>query len=161
MKTSKFNKTSEQIQKVIEQASEKDTLFVLHGNLESIDLESGFSCSDDNDKDLSFFFYTIISQSLQHKGDKGFDRLTQAILFAIDVIRSEPMNGGLELRQHEMKAFLALNEDKGKGKKESKKQGCDGCPDVATCLDDDAIAYRKAHGIPRPKKGKARKVDVN
>ena len=39
---------------------------------------------------------------------------------------------------------------------------CSNCELNRTCNDDDAIAYRKAHGIPRPKKGgKARKVNVN
>lgn len=40
-------------------------------------------------------------------------------------------------------------------------EDCENCELVKTCNLNAAIKYRKAHGIPRPKKGKVRKVDVN
>lgn len=41
------------------------------------------------------------------------------------------------------------------------EEDCGGCELMRVCDEDRAIEYRKAHGIPRPKKGKSRKVDVN
>lgn len=38
---------------------------------------------------------------------------------------------------------------------------CEDCEFMRVCEKKMAIECRKAHGIPRPKKGKGRKVDVN
>jgi hypothetical protein len=40
-------------------------------------------------------------------------------------------------------------------------EDCGNCELVKTCNLNAAVKYRKEHGIPRPKKGKVRKVDVN
>lgn len=40
-------------------------------------------------------------------------------------------------------------------------EDCDGCELIKTCNEEKAIKYRKAHGIPKPKKGKGKKVNVN
>lgn len=40
-------------------------------------------------------------------------------------------------------------------------EDCGDCELMRACDKKKAIEYRKAHKIPRPKKGKGRKVDVN
>lgn len=37
---------------------------------------------------------------------------------------------------------------------------CEGCPEVATCTEEAAIAYRKAHHMPKPKGKKSVKRDI-
>jgi radical SAM protein with 4Fe4S-binding SPASM domain len=41
------------------------------------------------------------------------------------------------------------------------EEDCGDCELMKVCNGEQAIAYRKAHGIPRPKKGKGHKVNIN
>lgn len=88
------------------------------------------------------------------------DRVTHIILEALKLVQSSKSIAGLKLATEMLKGVAekaGLLDDKD-------EDGCGDCELMRVCNEQDAIKYRKAHGIPRPKKGKGskgRKVDVN
>ena len=150
MKEKKFN-TPKVIKDLFENLGENETLFVLHDNSDNGEMNIGFS---DKTKVVAAIA-SIITVSLQGKGDEGFDKLTEIILDAVKLVRQTPVVG-LELIHRELKD--AIEEWKGVDNTDTEEEHpCEGCADILTCMDKDAIDYRKKHHLPKPKKGKKSK----
>jgi hypothetical protein len=84
------------------------------------------------------------------------DRVTHIILEALKLVQKSKSIAGLKLATEMLKGVAekaGLLDDRD-------EDGCGDCELMRTCNEEAAVKYRKAHGIPRPKKGKGHKVDV-
>ena len=154
MKTKEFNVTSE-LEKIAQKMSNDETLFAIYVNEKTKDLSVLTTGEDDNN--IICAIAAILETSLTGEGDEGMDRVTHIILEALKLVQTSKSIAGLKLATEMLKgvaekAGLLNDED---------EEDCGDCKLVRVCNEQDAIEYRKAHGIPRPKKGKGRKVDVN
>lgn len=154
MKTKEFNATSE-LEKVAQKISNDETLFAIYVNDKKEEL--AVLTTGEDDKNIICTIAAILETSLTCNGDKGMDRVTHIILEALKLVQTSKSIAGLKLATEMLKgvaekAGLLDDED---------EDDCGDCELIKVCNEEQAIAYRKAHGIPRPKKGKARKVDVN
>lgn len=153
MKTKEFNATKE-LEKIVQKISNDETLFAIF--YEEKDELSVFESAKD-EHDIACILATIISMSLKGEGNEGMDRVTQIILEALKLVQTSNSIAGLKLATEMLKnaaekAGLVDNDN---------EEDCGDCELMKVCDEKKAIEYRKEHGIPRPKKGKARKVDVN
>ena len=154
MKTKEFNVTSE-LEKIAQKMSNDDTLFAIYVNDKKKELSALTTGEDDNE--IICTIAALLETSLTGNGDEGMDRVTHIILEALKLVQMSKSIAGLKLATEMLKgvaekAGLLDDED---------EDGCGDCELMKVCNEEQAIAYRKAHGIPRPKKGKARNVDVN
>ena len=154
MKTKEFNVTSE-LEKIAQKMSNDDTLFAIYVNDKKKELSALTTGEDDNE--IICTIAALLETSLTGNGDEGMDRVTHIILEALKLVQMSKSIAGLKLATEMLKgvaekAGLLDDED---------EDGCGDCELMKVCNEEQAIAYRKAHGIPRPKKGKGRKIDVN
>ena len=149
MKEQKKSNTAKAVENLFENLGKGETLLVLHDNCE----EMGVGYTDKGS--VTSTIAAIIAMSLQHRGEnESFDNLTDIILDAVKLVRQTPVVG-LELVHRELKD--AIEDWKGADNadtEEEEEHPCEGCVDILTCMDDDAIDYRKKHHLPKPKKGK-------
>lgn len=154
MKTKEFNVTSE-LEKFAQKISNDETLFAIYVNDKKEELAA--LTTGEDDKNIICTIAAILETSLTGNGDEGMDRVTHIILEALKLVQTSKSIAGLKLATEMLKgvaekAGLLNNKDEG---------DCGDCKLIKVCNEEQAIAYRKAHGIPRPKKGNGRKVDVN
>lgn len=154
MKTKEFNVTKE-LEKIAQKMSDDGTLFAIYVNDKKEEL-SVLKTGED-DIDIVCTIAAILETSLTGKGDEGMDRVTHIILEALKLVQTSKSIAGFKLATEILKgvaekAGLLDDED---------EEGCGDCELMKVCNEKEAIEYRKAHGIPRPKKGKSRKVNVN
>ena len=153
MKEQKKSNTAKAVKNLFENLGENETLFVLHDNNDD-ELGVGYT----NKRSVTASIAAIMTISLQHRGkNESFDNLTDIILDAVRLVRKTPVVG-LELVHRELKD--AIEDWKGTDDadtKEEEEHPCEGCANILTCMDDDAIDYRKKHHLPKPKKGKKSK----
>jgi len=154
MKTKEFNVTKE-LEKIAQKMTNDATLFAIYVN--DKEKELSVLTTGEDDKNIICTIAAILETSLTGKGDEGMDRVTHIILEALKLVQTSKSIAGLKLATEMLKgvaekAGLLDNED---------EESCGDCELVRVCNEQDAIEYRKAHGIPRPKKGKSRKVNVN
>lgn len=155
MKT-KVSNTTKEISKLIEKISNKESLFAIYVNDKTGELS--VLCTDsDNDNRIICAISAILETSLTDKGDEGMDRVTNIILEALKLVQTSKSIAGLKLATEMLKGVV----EKASLVDDNNEEDCDGCELVKTCNLNAAIKYRKAHGIPRPKKGKGHNVDVN
>ena len=155
MKTKEFNVTSE-LEKIAQKMSDdNETLFAIYVNDKKEELS--VLTTGEDDKNIICTLAAILETSLTGHGDEGMDRVTHIILEALKLVQTSKSIAGLKLATEMLRGVAEkaglLNDDD--------EEGCGDCELVRVCNEQDAIEYRKAHGIPRPKKGKGRKVDVN
>jgi len=154
MKTKEFNVTVE-LEKIAQKMSDNETLFAIYVN----DKEEELSVltTGEDDKDIICSIAAILETSLTGKGDEGMDRVTHIILEALKLVQTSKAIAGLKLTTELLKGLVEtaelLDDDD--------EEDCVDCELMRVCGEKKAIEYRKSHGIPRPKKGKGRKVDVN
>jgi hypothetical protein len=131
------------------------TLFAIYVN----DKEEELSVltTGEDDKDIICSIAAILETSLTGHGDEGMDRVTHIILEALKLVQTSKSIAGLKLATEMLKGVA----EKAGLLEDEEEDGCGDCELMKVCNEEQAIAYRKAHGIPRPKKGKGRKVDVN
>lgn len=155
MKTKEFNVTSE-LEKIAQKMNnDNETLFAIYVNDKKKKLS--VLTTGENDKDIVCTIAAILETSLTGKGDEGMDRVTHIILEALKLVQTSKSIAGLKLATEMLK-----NAAKKAGLVDDKdEEDCGDCELMKVCNEEQAIAYRKAHGIPRPKKGKGRKVNVN
>ena len=160
METKKFNFEKE-LEKIAQKMSDDEILLMIHGNVKNGDLSILAVDDEEYDKNLVCTLAAIIETSLTGQGDKGLNRVTRIILDALKLVQgSDNPVAGLRLATEMLEGLAQKVKSSLDGAEE--EGDCANCELNRTCNDDDAIAYRKAHGIPRPKKGgKARKVNVN
>jgi hypothetical protein len=159
MKTKEFNVTSE-LEKIAQKMSDDETLFAIYANDKKRDLS--VLTTGEDDKDIICTIAAILETSLTGKGDEGMDRVTHIILEALKLVQTSKSIAGLKLATEMLKGVAEkaglLNDNDNDVDDE---EDCGDCELMKVCDEKQAIAYRKAHGIPRPKKSKVRKVDVN
>lgn len=156
MKTKEFNVTSE-LEKIAQKISDDETLFAIYVNDKKKELS--VLTTGENDKDIVCTIAAILETSLTGHGNEGMDRVTHIILEALKLVQTSKSIAGLKLATEMLKSVAekaGLLDDKD-------EEGCGDCELMKVCNEEQAIAYRKAHGIPKPKKNKkgGRKVDVN
>jgi hypothetical protein len=159
MKTKKFNVTSE-LEKIAQKMSNDETLFAIYVNDKKKELS--VLTTGEDDKNIICTIAAILETSLTGHGDEGMDRVTHIILEALKLVQTSKSIAGLKLATEMLKGIVekaGLLDDEDDGVDE--EEDCGDCELMKVCNEEQAIAYRKAHGIPRPKKGKARNVDVN
>ena len=159
MKTKEFNVTSE-LEKIAQKMTDDETLFAIYVNDKKKELS--VMTTGEDDKDIVCTIAAILETSLTGNGDEGMDRVTHIILEALKLVQTSKSIAGLKLATEMLKGVAEkaglLDDDDNDVDEED---DCENCELVKTCNLNAAIKYRKEHGIPRPKKGKGRKVDVN
>lgn len=117
---------------------DKETFFSVYANGNSV------ACHAIGDGDnLKEAFKCIIANALRQDADEGSIFAAGAIVEAVCEMSE----------QIESQVWIY-----GDGKPQSQ---CEDCRLMRTCNDKQAIAYRKANGIPKPKKHKPRNIDVD
>lgn len=158
MKTKEFNVTSE-LEKIAQKMSDDETLFAIYVNDKKKELS--VLTTGEDDKNIICTIAAILKTSLTGHGNEGMDRVTHIILEALKLVQTSKSIAGLKLATEMLKGVAEkaglLDDDNDVDEEED----CGDCELMKVCNEELAIAYRKAHGIPRPKKGKGRKVDVN
>ena len=152
MKTKEFNVTSE-LEKIAQKMSNDETLFAIYVNDKKKELS--VLTTGEDDKDIICTIAAILETSLTGHGDEGMHRVTHIILEALKLVQTSKSIAGLKLATEMLKGVAekaGLLDD---------EEGCGDCELMKVCNEKEAIEYRKAHGIPRPKKGKGHKVNVN
>lgn len=162
-------KTKEkEIQKKIEELCElmgKDDKFFIfrkNGNVVDIALPDE---SNVDDSHVSAALASVIESHFVEKGNEGVDRLSEIIVDSIEaLIGVSPLAGAKLTSRFASAALLGMKMTIDKlsdDDEEDDDEDCEGCEFVKTCDSESAIKYRKEHGLPRPKKGKGKKVNVN
>jgi hypothetical protein len=160
METKGFN-VEKELERIAKNLSNEETLFAIYVNDKTGDLS--ILTTGEGDANIVCTLAEILEMSLTNKGDKGMDRVTKIIITALKLVQGSHSIAGLKLATEMLKGILEdelLNND---DDDEKVVEDCDGCELIKTCNEEKAIKYRKAHGIPKPKKNKngGRKVDVN
>ena len=158
MKTKEFNVTKE-LEKIAQKMNNDETLFAIYVNDKKQELS--VLTTGENDKNIICTIAAILETSLTGHGDEGMDRVTHIILEALKLVQTSKSIAGLKLATEMLKGVAEkaglLNDEN----EDEDEDDCGDCELMKVCNEEQAIAYRKAHGIPRPKKGKGHKVDVN
>ena len=154
MKTKGFNATSE-LEKIAKEMSNDETLFAIYVNDKKEELSLLTTGKDD--KDIICIIAAILETSLTGEGDECMDRVTHIILEALKLVQTSKSIAGLKLATEMLKSVA----EKAGLLDDDDEEDCGDCELMRVCDEKKAIEYRKAHKIPRPKKGKGRKVDVN
>lgn len=159
MKTKEFNATKE-LEKIAQKMTNDATLFAIYVNDKKKELS--VLTTGEDDKDIICTIAAILETSLTGNGDEGMGRVTHIILEALKLVQTSKSIAGLKLATEMLKGVAEkaglLDDDDNDIDEED---DCENCELVKVCNEESAIKYRKTHGIPRPKKGKGRKVDVN
>lgn len=121
--------------------------------------------SEENDNKVSAALSSVIEAHFLDERREGVDRLSEIIIDSIEALIGVSPLAGAKLTSRFAKAALLgmkmtldkLSDDDD----EDDVEDCENCEFVRECNNDAAIKYRKEHGIPKPKKGKGRKVNVN
>ena len=159
MKTKGFNVTSE-LEKIAQKMSNDETLFAIYVNDKKKELS--VLTTGEDDKDIICSIAAILETSLTGHGDEGMDRVTHIILEALKLVQTSKSIAGLKLATEMLKGVAekaGLLDDNDNDVDD--EEDCGDCELMKVCNEKEAIEYRKAHGIPRPKKGKGHKVNVN
>lgn len=155
MKTKELNVTSE-IEKIAQKMNDNyEALFAIYVSDKKKEL--ALLTTGDNDQNIICTIAAILETSLTGNGDEGMDRVTHIILDALKLVQMSKSIAGLKLATEMLKGVA----EKARLLNDEDEDGCGDCELMKVCNEEQAIAYRKAHGIPRPKKGKTRNVDVN
>lgn len=163
MKTKEFNVTNE-LEKIAQKISNDETLFAIYVNDKTGDMS--ILTTGEGDANIVSTFAAILEMSLTNKGDEGMDRVTKIILTALEMVQTSHSIAGLKLATELLKGMLeksgVLNNHKDDDDEDDEIiEDCENCEFMRECNNDSAIKYRKEHGLPRPKKGKGKKVNVN
>lgn len=166
MKT-KEKEIQEKIKELCELMGEDDKFFFFRkkGNVVNIALPSA---SEENDSRVSAALSSIIEAHFLNKGNEGVDRLSEIIVDSIEALIGISPLAGAKLTARFAKAALlgmkmTLDKIKDVDEDDDDEDGvedCENCEFMRICDHDDAIKYRKKHGIPKPKK-RAKKDKCN
>lgn len=132
-----------------------ETLFAIYVNDKKRELS--VLTTEEDDKDIICTIAAILGTSLTGNGDDGMDRVTHIIIEALKLVQTSESVAGLKLATEMLKGVA----EKAGLLDDDDEEDCGDCEFMKVCDEKKAIEYRKTHGIPRPKKGKGRKVDVN
>ena len=160
MKTKEFKVESE-LERIAKNLSNEETLFAIYVNDKTGDLS--ILTTGEGDANIVCALAEILETSLTNKGDKGMDRVTKIIITALKLVQGSHSIAGLKLATEMLKGILEDELLNNNDDDEKIVEDCDGCELIKTCNEEKAIKYRKAHGIPKPKKVRkgGRKVEIN
>ena len=141
---------------------EKFFFFRKKGNAVNIALPSA---SERNDNRVSAALSSVIEAYFLDKGSEGVDRLSEIIVNSIEALIGVSPLAGTKLTSRFAKAALlgmkmTIEKLSDNDDKEDDVEDCENCEFLKTCENESAIKYRKAHGIPKPKK-RAKKDKCN
>ena len=164
MKT-KEKEIQKKIKELCELMDEDDKFFFFRKKGDIVDIALP-SASEENDNRVSAALASVIEKHFLDKGDEGIDRLSEIIVDSIEALVGVSPLAGAKLTSRFAKAALlgmkmAIDKLSDDDDDEEIVEDCENCEFMRECNNESAIKYRKEHGIPRPKKGKGRKVDVN
>lgn len=152
----KEKEIQKKIKELCDLMGENDKFFFFRkkGNVVNIALPSA---SEENDNRVSAALSSVIEAHFFDKGNDGVDRLSEIIVDSIEALIGVSPLAGAKLTSRFAKAALIgmkmtldkLSED---NDDIDEKEDCDECELIKTCNEGKAIKYRKAHGIPKPKK---------
>lgn len=152
----KEKEIQKKIKELCDLMGENDKFFFFRkkGNVVNIALPSA---SEENDNRVSAALSSVIEAHFFDKGNEGVDRLSEIIVDSIEALIGVSPLAGAKLTSRFAKAALIgmkmtldkLSED---NDDIDEKEDCDECELIKTCNEEKAIKYRKAHGIPKPKK---------
>lgn len=159
----KEKEIQKKIKELCDLMGENDKFFFFRkkGNVVNIALPSA---SEENDNRVSAALSSVIEAHFFDKGNEGVDRLSEIIVDSIEALIGVSPLAGAKLAARFAKAALLgmkMTIDKLPDDDEDDDEDCEGCEFVKSCDSESAIKYRKEHGLPRPKKGKGKKVNVN
>lgn len=149
MKKNEVKKLAAALRKHAEEINDESTLLVVH-----LDNKNG----NDVRENLSAFFAAALSticHDSEHK-DISISIVNGLELFLRDDTKKSRVTAYALMK---LISDLYLKGDVESDDDEEDSE-CDGCPDVATCTEEAAIAYRKAHHMPKPKGKKSVKRDI-
>lgn len=149
MKTKEFKVESE-LERIAKNLSNEETLFAIYVNDKTGDLS--ILTTGEGDANIVCALAEILETSLTNKGDKGMDRVTKIIITALKLVQGSHSIAGLKLATEMLKGILEDELLNNNDDDEKIVEDCDGCELIKTCNEEKAIKYRKAHGIPKPKK---------
>jgi len=160
METKRFN-VEKELESIAKNLSNEETLFAIYVNDKTSDMS--ILTTGEGDANIVCTLAEILETSLTNKGDKGMDRVTKIIITALKLVQGSHSIAGLKLATEMLKGILEDELFNNDDDDEKIVEDCDGCELIKTCNEEKAIKYRKAHGIPKPKKVRkgGRKVDVN
>ena len=158
MKTKEFKVESE-LERIAKNLSNEETLFAIYVNDKTGDLS--ILTTGEGDANIVCALAEILETSLTNKGDKGMDRVTKIIITALKLVQGSHSIAGLKLATEMLKGILEDELLNNNDDDEKIVEDCDGCELIKTCNEEKAIKYRKEHGLPRPKKGNGKKVNLN
>ena len=149
MKTKGFN-VEKELERIAKNLSNEETLFAIYVNDKTGNLS--ILTTGEGDANIVCALAAILETSLTNKGDKGMDRVTKIIITALKLVQGSHSIAGLKLATEMLKGILEDELFNNDDDNEKIVEDCDGCELIKTCNDEKAIKYRKAHGIPKPKK---------
>lgn len=157
MKKNEVKKLAAALRKHAEEINDESTLLVVH-----LDNKNGNVIvtvgGDDVRENLSAFFAAALSTigtDSEHK-DISISIVNGLELFLRDDTKKSRVTAYALMK---LISDLYLKGDV-EGDDDEEDSMCEGCPAVATCTEEAAIAYRKAHHMPKPKGKKSVKRDI-
>jgi hypothetical protein len=162
MKT-KEKEIQKKIKELCELMGKDDKFFIFRKNGNVVDIALP-SASEENDNRVSAALSSVIEAHFLDKGNEGIDRFSEILVDSIEaLIGVSPLAGAKLTSRFASAALLGMEMAIGKlsDDEEDDEEDCEGCEFVKSCDSESAIKYRKEHGMPKPKKGKGRKVNVN
>lgn len=160
MKT-KEKEIQKKIKELCELMDEDEKFFFFRKKGDVVDIALP-NASEENDDRVSAALSSVIESYFLDKGDEGVDRLSEIIVNSIEALIGISPLAGAKLTSRFAKAALlgmkmTLDRIKDLDEGDDDEEGvedCENCEFMRTCENEDAIKYRKAHGIPKPKKNK-------
>lgn len=139
-------------------------VFRKSGNLVNVALPS--KKKEMSNSDVSAALAAVMERYLLDDcNDEGAARLSKIIIGAVEAIIGISPAGGKLASRLAKAAILGMefSIDRLKELNKDIEEDCGDCEYMRTCDNENAIKYRKANGIPKPKKNKKKehKVDVN
>lgn len=117
------------------------------------------------DNELCAGLASLLHMALEGEGNEGMVRLTDIILNALLLVKKSAsevsMSYMVKLLTDFSEELKGINSELESFITDNTEHNCGNCEYMRTCNEKEAIAYRKVHGIPRPKKNKGHKVNIN
>ena len=164
MKT-KEKEIQKKIKELCELMGEDDKFFFFRKKGNTVDIALP-NPSEENDNRVSAALSSVIEEHFLNKCNEGVDRISEIIVDSIEALFGASPLVGTKLSSRFAKAALigmkmTIDKLSNDDSDEDDVEDCENCEFLKTCENEAAIKYRKEHGIPKPKKGKGRKVNVN
>lgn len=107
-----------------------------------------------NDTTCSVKLGVLIDRYYQGDAEEGEIRIAKIIIDAFRAVSAVSPMSGAKFSMDMASAAMAKLKQMESSVDDDEPEDCEGCELLSTCDNDDAIAYRKANGIPKPKNGK-------